>query len=318
MEIGFIDLFCGAGGFSRGFYEAGFKPLLGIDIDESCVYSYKENFSDAMVIKDDIRNIHSKDIIYLVGRPQIILASPPCEAFTGVSQRIMQDPLDRLYTDPIGRLTLEAIRIIGDLKPKIFIIENVPGINNPIIIDNIRKEFSRYDIKSIFINILKAEKYGVPSLRRRVFISNILIKPEYIKKRINVWEAIGDLPDPRYPNNIPNHIYIPIPHRFEKRIAGLRWDDGLEHFLGGNKKVYKQYIRLNPRKIAPTIMGRSRFIHPYDDRLLSVREQARLMSYPDNHIFLGGKDQQYNQVGESVPPKLAYSIAKFILYNFFT
>jgi len=110
-----FDLFCGAGGFSRGFYEAGYSPTLAIDIDEACIESYKLNFPKAIVLQEDIRKVHSLDLLYLAGQPDIIIASPPCEAFTGVSQRLLSDPLDRLYTDPIGRLTLEAIRLIGDL-----------------------------------------------------------------------------------------------------------------------------------------------------------------------------------------------------------
>ncbi len=316
MKIGFIDLFCGAGGFSRGFFEAGLEPLLGIDIDEACTYSYKENFKGAIVLNEDIRNIHAMDIIYLAGRPRIVIASPPCEAYTGISQRLMEDPIDRLYTDPIGRLTLEAIRLIGDLHPEIFIIENVPGIKNPVIVDNIRREFKRYGYEKVYFNILDAEKFGVPSIRRRIFISNVPIAPKKVKGRMSVWEAIKDLPDPRYPSKIPNHDYVPIPPRFERRAPRIKWDEGLEFFMGGDRKIYKQYVRLNPNKPAPTIMGRSRFLHPFENRLISVREQARLMSYPDNHLFHGGREQQYNQVGESVPPKLAYAIAKYIIENF--
>ncbi len=68
-------------------------------------------------------------------------------------------------------------------------------------------------------------------------------------------------------------------------------------------------IRLNPREPAPTVLGSPQFIHPYEDRLLTVREQARLMGFPDYHVFLGSRDIQYNQVGEAVPPPLSYRIA---------
>jgi DNA (cytosine-5)-methyltransferase 1 len=72
-------------------------------------------------------------------------------------------------------------------------------------------------------------------------------------------------------------------------------------------------IKLHPHKIAPTVLGSSRFIHPYEPRLLTVREQARLMGFPDDHVFLGGRDEQYNQVGEAVPPTVAKAIASEVL-----
>ncbi len=72
-------------------------------------------------------------------------------------------------------------------------------------------------------------------------------------------------------------------------------------------------MRLNPWKPAPTVMGSVRFVHPFEDRVLTVREQARLMGFPDNHVFFGPKDSQFNQIGEAVPPPLARAIAKVVL-----
>ncbi len=310
--MNFIDLFSGAGGFARGFVEAGFKPILAIDINPYCVLTYTRNFKDCIMLNIDIRRIHAKDIINLVGYPDVVIASPPCEAFTLVSRNIMKDPLDRLYTDPRGRLTLKAIELIGDLRPTVFIIENVPGILTQPIPRYIEDEFKRFGYSKIYFNILHAEDYGCPSRRTRVFISNIKIKPEKIKKKFRVWDVISDLPDPRYPSNIPNHEYIRIPPRFEKRVHRLKWGEGLNFFLGSNNKEYIQFIRLNPNDLAPTVMGKSRFIHPFEDRLLSVREQARLMGYPDTHVFYGYLDEQYNQVGEAVPIPLAKAIAKYV------
>jgi len=306
-----IDLFCGAGGFSLGFILENYELLLGLDIDEFCIETYKYNFPSALAIKADIRDIHSKDILRYVDRPDVIIASPPCEAFTRASRNIMKEPIDRLYTDPRGRLMLDAIRIIGDLKPDVFIIENVPGINEPAIRDSIRYELSRYGYEKIYFNVIDAEKLGCPSMRRRIFISNIPIKIKR-RARVNVWDAIKDLPDPRFPSNIPNHEYVHLPLRFEERVRRLKWGEGLEYFMGSEQKVYLEYIRVHPNKPSPTVMGRSRFIHPYENRLLTVREQARLMTYPDTHVFFGPINSQYNQVGESVPPLVSKLIAEYL------
>jgi len=307
-----IDLFSGAGGFSRGFKEEGYDIALAIELDTDASISYKSNFPRTKILVGDIRNIHSRDILDTYGQVDIVIASPPCEAFTAVSKNRMEKPIDRLYTDPRGRLTLEAIRIIGDLKPKIFIIENVPGIMTYPIPELIRKEFKRVGIDKVYFNLLNALDYGNPSFRRRVFISNIKIKPKKTTETVTVEEVLKDLPDPRYPNDIPNHHYIKPPKRFWGKISRLGWNKALEYFRGGNNREYKQYMRLHPHRPAPTIMGKSRFIHPYDDRILTVREEARLMGYPDDHIFHGTIDNQFNQVGESVPPPLSKAIAHYI------
>lgn len=308
-----IDLFCGAGGFTRGFTQEGFQTILAIDNDPDCVDSYKTNFPSAIVLQKDIRRILGKDLIDIVGDGvDLVIASPPCEAFTTVSKNIMKDPLDRLYTDPRGRLTLKAIELIGDLNPTIFVIENVPGILIDPIPRFIERELKRVGYEEVHFNLLRAEDYQTPSVRRRVFISNIEIRPVKSRRNVKVWEAIKDLPDPRYPNDVPNHFYVPLPHRFRRRVSRIKWGAALDYYIGGNMREYKQYIRLHPERLAPVIMGKSRFIHPYEDRQITIREQARLMGYPDNHIFKGGIEKMYNQVGESVPPTLSRAIAKVV------
>gem|GEM_PF-3191683 len=220
-----------------------------------------------------------------------------------------KDPLNRLYKDPRGRLTLHYIRFIGDLQPETFVMENVLGIIEGDLKEALRYEFGRvgYEVK---FNVLEASRFGVPSIRTRVFISPIRIRPK-TEKKVTVWEAIGDLPDPREPHSIPNHDYKALPRRVEKVIHKLGWGRAPVYFKGA-KRVHQNYIRLHPNRVAPTVMGSSRFIHPFSDRLLTVRENARLMSFPDDHVFYGPIEQQYNQAGEAVPPKLAFKIAEVV------
>ena len=315
--IGVIDLFSGAGGFAYGFLKAGFTILAGLEKKAEPMETYMYNINPRYMFKVDIRYLDAFYLKRVIGANiDVVIASPPCEAFTLASRNIMEDPVDRLYTDPRGRLTLDAIRIIGDIKPKIFIIENVPGITKKPIPEYIKMEFERYGFDKIYFNRLNAADYCTPSFRRRVFISNVRIKPVKCRRNISVGEAIGDLPDPRYPNEIPNHFYIPLPKRFRGKVSRVRWGEALDFYRGGGYREFKQYIRLHPKKLAPTVMGKSRFLHPYEDRLLTVREEARLMGYPDGFIFYGGVDEQYNQVGESVPPTLSYAIAKYIIERY--
>ncbi|MEB3773801.1 MAG: DNA cytosine methyltransferase, partial [Desulfurococcales archaeon] len=102
------------------------------------------------------------------------------------------------------------------------------------------------------------------------------------------------------------------PRRHRRRIYKMSWGDHLIEYTGAGGRRLPNYIRLDPREPAPTVMGTSRFIHPYEPRLLTVREQARLMGFPDYHVFHGSRDAQYDMVGEAVPPPLAKSIALYL------
>jgi DNA (cytosine-5)-methyltransferase 1 len=353
----FVDLFCGCGGFSRGFVEEDFEPVVAIEIDEKAASAYALNFNgklyekklnelvekevlcyvgdiplnippsdkdikilkelgtyrgdiNPVVINDDIREIHSYDILKICKKVDVVIGGPPCEAYTGANPNREKNPFDRLYKDEMGRLVLEYIRIVGDLQPEIFVMENVPGILEPDIRESIEKEFKKvgYDV---YFNVLRAEDYGNPSSRRRVFVSNIEINPEKLEP-VTVIGAIEDLMFKG--REVPNHEYVTLPKRVSKRLLKAKWGEGLVKFKGSSG-VLDNYIKLHPYKIAPTVMGKRRFIHPYENRSLTPREQARLMGYPDYHLFVGGKESQFNQVGESVPPTLSRAIAKVVKEN---
>ncbi len=312
MKKAFFDLFSGAGGFALGFEQAGFEGLLGVDNDKAAARSYAANHPKAQVLVEDVSKLSSKVIERLVGDVDVVIGSPPCEPYTAANPKREKDPLDRLYKDPVGRLVLHFIRIVGDLKPKVFVMENVPGLIEGPLKQALRREFARVGYEKIYFNVLHAEDYCTPSHRRRVFVSNVPIRPPKCKRRITVEEALKDLPPPNF-EWPPNHEPPNMPKRLERRAAKLRWGQALIHYRGSGGRLYPNLIKLDPRKVAPTVLGSSRFFHPYENRFLTVREQARLMGYPDNFIFLGGKDSQYNQVGESVPPPLAQAIAKEVL-----
>jgi len=305
-----LDLFCGAGGFSLGFVMEGFRVLLGVDVDWTVAETYKENLK-IDVLCEDIRNVHSLDLRELVDTDaDVIIASPPCEPFTGANPRREVDVLSRLYDDEVGRLFLHAIRIIGDLRPRLFIIENVPSILEPLLKEAIERELRVVGYPRIHFNVLYAEDYGTPSHRKRVFISNFKLRPRPIKKIVTVEKALAGLPDPEEINNVPNHVIKPLHPKKIKKIARLKWGEELVLYKGAGRKVLPNWIRLHPFKLAPTVLGSSRFVHPYENRLLTVREQARLMGFPDDFVFKGGFDAQYNMIGEAVPPPLSRAIAR--------
>ncbi|HIP57808.1 MAG TPA: DNA cytosine methyltransferase [Archaeoglobus profundus] len=302
-----VDLFAGAGGFSRGFEQAKFEVVVAVDNFKPVAETYKQNFPRTEVIVKDIQLITGEEIKRICGDVDILIGSPPCEPFTGANVKRLPRPEDRLYRDRRGQLTLHFIRLVKELKPKVFIMENVPRILE--LKHALVKEFRKVGYYNLYFNILKAEDYGNASKRIRVFISNVKIEPIKGKKR-KVIDVIGDLPEPD--GSIPNHeIILKIPKSKIEKVRKLRWGESLIKFEGADK-VCTNLMRLHPYKLAPTVMGKSRFIHPFEDRFLTVREHARLMGFPDDHIFLGGKNVQYDMVGEAVPVPLAKAIAETI------
>ncbi len=307
-----IDLFCGAGGFSEGFHLTGrYKSILAIDNFRPAALTYKTNFPTTTVLLEDIKNVNTTLIEEYIHEPiDIVIGSPPCEPFTGANPKREQNPLDRLYKDPMGQLTLHFIRLVGIIKPTVFIMENVPAIMDNGLKHAIIREFKRIGYNEIYFNVLKAEDYETPSHRVRVFISNIKIKPKPKSKKLCVWDVLKDLPPPGdYPLN--HQPPPPLPPRKLKRLSRIKWGDAMIYYEGATRNL-PNLIRLHPYKIAPTVLGSSRFIHPFENRFLTVREQARLMGFPDQFVFIGGRDEQYNLVGEAVPVPLAYSIAEYV------
>jgi DNA (cytosine-5)-methyltransferase 1 len=269
-------------------------------------------------MKHDIKNLHSNAILeVLEGRiPDLILASPPCEAFSSANVSRKKNEYDRLYSNPTGRSLLHAIRLIIDLNPKYFFIENVRQVATRKLQRYIRNEFRPSDYPEIHFNLLESLDYEVPSARKRVFISNLEVPYQKTKKgRFTVNSAFKGLPNPHSLNDLPNHEILHPSRSVAKKIHKTPPNGALVYFQGSGTKTFRNYQRLEKDSPAPTIMGKSRFIHPVLHRLCTVREHARLMSYPDEFQFLGPQERQYNQVGESVPPLLSKGIAEYLIKN---
>lgn len=198
-----VDLFCGCGGLSKGFELAGYHVLAGLEIEKHALATWTHNHVGAPVL-GDINNKDIKDRLIAIvrnslgGRNLDVLAGgPPCQGFSTAGWRETTDPRNKLW--------LNYLEILNKLNPKYFLIENVPGLlsvqkNGLLIIDNMRTEFSKL---GYFLNYraLKAEDYGVPQLRRRVFIigNRSDIKPfEFpdvsISTPFTVRDAISNLP----------------------------------------------------------------------------------------------------------------------------
>ena len=313
-----VDLFCGAGGFSFGFSEIG-KNHLAIDIDTHALDTYSANYPRATVWTTDISRLHSSSISgQLGGNPEIVIASPPCEEFSKSNPDSYQPAADRVYGTGTARLLLDTIRIIGDLEPQIFVIENVAALLQAGGRELVLKEFTRVGIDDIHFNLIRAHQHGNPSKRLRLFISNMKIRLPRSKPP-SVGEAIGNLPPlgldailDEYPL-VPNHELVPVVDSRMSKVRRARFGQGVRHFRISKSKTQANWVRLHPEQLSTSINGLSRYIHPIEDRLLTVREHARLMSYPDSFIFTGPTESQYNQVGESVPPCISTLLATEVM-----
>jgi DNA (cytosine-5)-methyltransferase 1 len=306
-----LDLFCGAGGFSYGFSLPSDDTHLAIDIDSSALETYNLNYPEAKILQADIHELHSTQIEEVLGGPpDIIIASPPCEEFSKANPDSRRPAAERIYGEGTARLLVDTIRIIGD-----FVIENVAAILQAGGYEIILREFERVGIDTVFFNMVRAHQHGNPSKRLRVFIGNLKLNLPR-KTAPTVMESIGDLPalglDSLFtPNETSlNHSIYPLSDDRLKAVRKTRWGQGARYFRASKTKTLPNWVRLFPNRFSTSINGLSRYVHPYENRILTVREHARLMSYPDSYTFVGAIESQYNQVGESVPPIISQLISQ--------
>jgi DNA (cytosine-5)-methyltransferase 1 len=341
-----VDLFAGVGGLSLGFSMAGFEPVLAIEKDKDIANSYRKNHNTKEVWNRDIQEIDiEKELAHLKGKVIGVIGGPPCQGFSQKGKRLhIEDKRNYLFQF--------FIKVVAFLEPKFFVMENVPNIlsaNNSYFKDEIITTFKKlnYDIKS---EILNASDYNVPQNRRRAFFigiknSNNISFPEPLIKKVSIKEAIYDLPfissgegkeGVDYRTQTSNEYQKIMRGKSKKvfnHISTNHSELALEKLSlipkGKGKEVLPEkyltksifsgtWSRLDEDSQSVTITTRfdtpssGRFTHPILDRCLTVREAARIQSFPDDFIFYGSKSNQMLQVGNAVPPLLAYHIAKQI------
>lgn len=343
-EYTVIDLFCGAGGLSLGFKNAGFKIIGGIDFDKDAIATHELNFKNSVNIYGDIKEITDDKIKDLFpSGTDIIIGGPPCQGFS--SANMWQNDEEKKEKN---RLFFEYIRFVKVLKPKAFLIENVRQI---LTKDDsfAKKEILKIGEElgyNVSYNILVASDYGVPQNRIRAFF--IGIKKEFgvhfnfdsleKRKKVTVKEAISDLYDYEKTNKIGkigseyqklmrknsndlvyNHeIRYPnekVQERMKFVPQGGNWRDVPDKLWDTqrNNRHSSAYRRLKENDISITIdTGHMNYFHPLFNRVPTVRESARIQSFSDDFIFCGSKTSQFRQVGNAVPPLMVYSIAKEI------
>ena len=329
-KLKIIDLFCGSGGFTLGFLSENFDVQMAIDIDPYCQKVYKKNLSKIKFILSDLSNLNKN--IFKGLKPDIVVGGPPCQGFSTIGSRVSSSVKKRKKKDIRNNLVFSFIDHVNYLNPKIFLMENVSGIltrESGDIFRELKKRIESYGYRYDIFN-LDAVNYGVPQYRKRVFIVGTkLAKYEISKpnithgdnflldKEINVNSAIRDLAKIKIDESI-NHV--PLKHKTKnlKRYSMIPEGGRLpENKL--SKELFRKnfgntFKRLHRNKPSLTMVpGHNAFpIHPWLDRSLTVREAARIQTYPDEFIFVGPRHEQCIQVGNSVPVRLAQSWAKHL------
>lgn len=341
-EIKVLDLFSGCGGLSYGFEKAGFKIVAGIDNWDDALKTFQKNHKNSKVMNIDLGTFSAKKTKVEVGEVDIVVGGPPCQGFSISGNRDLNDPRNMLYKGFV-----ETVKVFN---PRVFVLENVPNlvsIGQGKIKDAIITDFTKlgYDVK---YKVLLASDYGVPQNRRRVIFvgtkgKNTFVFPEPTSNnnKVTSSDAISDLPDKdledgsiltkqaRTPyqekmrskdSSIYNHKLTSHDKKTINTISlvpdGGNYKD-LPVEYAGSRNVNIAWTRFNSKKPSSTIdTGHRHHFHYKYNRVPTVRESARLQSFPDSFIFLGTKTSQYKQVGNAVPPLLAEAIGKNILKLF--
>ncbi|MFG6357977.1 MAG: DNA cytosine methyltransferase [Acetatifactor sp.] len=297
-----VSLFSGAGGLDLGFKMAGHDVVWANDLYEDAVHTYQKNIGDHIIL-EDVRKISADEIPDC----DIVIGGFPCQGFSVANtKRHIGDERNELYK--------QLIRVIEDKRPKFFLAENVKGLTNlgkGEVFKMILSDFEHLGYKVLY-RILNAADYGVPQTRLRVIIVGVRrdIDWEYefpkathsqdgrdgLSAWVNVSDALKGLPDPDSENNIPNHTYS----KYKLNING-----------------YIGHRLLDPDKPAPTVTARGDnrggvviLPHPNGQRRMSCRELATVQSFPVDYEFAGNNSSIYRQIGNAVPPLLAYAVAK--------
>lgn len=337
MKNKVIDLFCGCGGLSKGFEMAGFEIKVAIDMWLDAVNTFNHNHIKPVAICEDIHNWDDEFLNELLKDNDIcgIIGGPPCQGYSTVGTRDINDPRNHLYK--------EYCRIVEKINPDFFLIENVKGLltlNNGLFKDDIINRFTKlgYHVEA---KILNAADYGVPQNRQRVFFVGLKNKkfefPEPLDYKVTTFEALSDLPafDDNYKNEYLFNPKNPYQKKMRTNTKGVFNHEPTNHSIstveiismikdGGSikdlpekywnvRKYNKAFQRMNSNGQSNTVdTGHRNYFHYKQNRIPSVRENARLQSFPDDFIITGSKTSQYKQVGNAVPPLLAYAIAKKI------
>ncbi|MFW1912011.1 DNA cytosine methyltransferase [Acinetobacter ursingii] len=338
-----LDLFSGAGGLSLGFHKAGFHTVAAIDNNAPALETFSKNFIGSKTYNIDLSDINNPAFTE-IQNIDVMLGGPPCQGFSIAGKRDINDPRNTLF--------ISYLKLVEKYSPKAVVIENVPNIlsmNKGDFANQIVTGLNQlgYDVCVLKLN---AAEFGVPQSRKRAFFIGLKegmfpiheLEALKVSSPITTGDALSDLPllEEHLGSEVEEYLCLPInnyqslmrsnsnkiynhqavDHKEQtKNIIALVPDGGnykdLPEELHLTRKVNIAWTRMNSRKPCFTIdAGHNHHFHYKANRVPTVRECARIQSFPDDFIFVGNRTSQYRQVGNAVPPLLAQKIAE-ILYK---
>lgn len=349
MKPTVIDLFAGVGGLSLGFEKAGFDVVLANEYDPSIASAYQRNHPSTQMIVGDITHLPLEEIFApYQGKIDVVIGGPPCQGFSLKGQR-------KTIHDKRNFLFKYYVRVVDLVRPQYFVMENVPNLlttERGFFKREIEELFKKMGY-SLNAGVLNAADYGVPQNRKRAVIigkrsGDAPALPTPMDRRTSIWDAIEDLaflasgegtdeqpyrmpPKSAYARRLRgsckvlhNHVATKHSKLALERLRMIPPNSGKEMLPKEHltKSIYSgTWTRMIRDEVSVTITTRfdtpssGKFTHPYLDRAITVREAARIQSFPDNFIFTGNKGSQMRQVGNAVPPLLAQAIATVIKDN---
>lgn len=342
-----IDLFAGVGGMSLGFEMAGFDVVLANEYDASIAAAYEKNHPHTKMLVADIKDLPLKETFSACrDNVDVVIGGPPCQGFSQKGQR-------RSINDERNFLFKYFVAVVEYVRPRYFVMENVPNLLTAEKGYFKREIIALFGDKgySLVAGTLNAADYGVPQNRRRAVIigcrgDTALCMPPLAQKQVTIWDAISDLayldsgegeecgryrhkPQSGYQRMLRRDSKLLYNHKSTRhsdlaieRLKLIPPDSGKEVLPQEHltKSIYSgTWTRMRKQEISVTITTRfdtpssGKFTHPYLHRAITVREAARIQSFPDTFRFVGTKGSQMKQVGNAVPPLLAKAIAEVIV-----
>ena len=328
-----IELFAGGGGLALGMEKAGFHHIMLNEFDNSACNTLRSNRTNWNIIEGDV---HELDFTNYKGEVDFVSGGFPCQAFSYAGEK-------RGFEDARGTLFFELARTVKETQPKVFMGENVRGLfthENGKTLQVIKDVIADLGYTLVEPKVLKAIMYQVPQKRERLIL--IAIRNDLASKVTFKWPSpyyrIVNLRDAFYKGilydcDVPQSIGQKYPQRkreiMEMVPEGGDWRDlpidiQKEYLkgsmgLGGGKTGIARRLSLDEPSLTLTCapaMKQTERCHPLETRPLTVREYARIQTFPDNWVFEGKMDEQYKQIGNAVPVNLAYAIGRSLIRLF--
>jgi DNA (cytosine-5)-methyltransferase 1 len=317
-----VDLFSGCGGLTTGLRKAGYRVLAAVDIDAMSVKTYKANHRDVAVLEADIRSVKPRDLLEQInkrpGEIDLLAGCPPCQGFSTLRTLNGSVRID----DPRNDLLKEFLRFVQALRPRAVMMENVPGLASDERFGSFCRKLKRLGYLGDY-RILNAGDYGVPQRRRRlIYLAGYGVEIPFAdkaRKLITVKDALGNLPkagesgDPFHDMPESRSAKVMGIIRRIPKDGGSRADLSEKFQLECHKRCdgfSDVYGRMAWDELAPTITSgcfnpsKGRFLHPQEDRAITMREAALLQGFPARYKFAPeiGKEALAAMIGNALPP----------------